>query len=108
MLALIPSTLVEWALYFGLLASGFFLFVAGNRLFGRDTGGKRLVIFAAGLVASLLGGFIIRALFTMGDASLTEWILGAAFLACGLGLLTVSFASKERVEKIFKSLLGSL
>ena len=107
MLAVIPGTLVEWAICLGLFVLGCILFVVGNLVFGRKTGGKRLVIFAAGAAGSILGCFMLREVFTKPDAPVIAAIFGVGLLIVSLGLIGASFASEERVEEAFKVVLRS-
>lgn len=107
MLAVIPGTLVEWAICLGLFVLGCILFVVGNLVFGRKTGGKRLVIFATGAAGSILGCFLLRESFSNPAAPVIAGILGGGSLIVSIGLIGASFASEERVEEAFKVVLRS-
>jgi hypothetical protein len=107
MLAVIPGTLMEWAICLGLFVVGCILFVVGNLVFGRKTGGKRLVIFAAGAAGCFLAWFLLREAFSKPDAPVIAAILGIGALVISIGLIGASFASEERVEEAFKVVLRS-
>lgn len=98
---------LELAIGIGVVAVGSVLYYFGNRLFGRKTGGKRLVIFAASIVFVLIGCFLLRLVFARSDASVITAMLGGIGLLLGFRLLFTAFASDESVEEAFKIVLRS-
>jgi hypothetical protein len=106
--------LVTILLYAGVVLGGALLYFVGNLVFGfQRHGGKRLIIFVVGAVATLGGGALAVAISKSGEPlgfGVVCLIMFALAIA-GLGLyaLWVSFfASPQKLKKVFDELLSCL
>jgi hypothetical protein len=104
-LAVIPSTLAEWGFWLAVLAAGYALYVLGNRFFGHECGGKRLVIFGVG-VGFCVGAYLLaNHLSKSAEPPVAGAIVCLTMGAIGIPLIFVSFASQRTVEKVFEAVL---
>ena len=109
--AVVIDSWAKLATYIVVALAGVLLYFVGCLVFrGRNEGGIRLVLFAVGILASVLGGAMVYHLWP--DLIIHNYpkallaFLGAIFLALGTALLFVSvFGSSQRVRKWFDAIL---
>lgn len=111
---MITEFLMTILLYAGVVLGGALLYFVGNLIFGfQRHGGKRLIIFVVGAIATLGGGALAVGLTRASDLS-GFGVVGLTFLAAvfggfGLYALWVSFfASPQMLNKLFDQLLSGL
>lgn len=107
MIAAIPGYILELAVGLAAVTVGCVLFFVGNRLFGRKTGGKRLVVFAAGIVGIITAYFLLRWAFSGSDAAVVAVLFGGACFLVSVGLLVAAFSPEERLQEAFNIVLRS-
>jgi hypothetical protein len=102
--------LVTILLYAGVVLGGGLLYFVGNLIFGfQRHGGKRLIIFVVGAVATLGSGALTVALAKAGELSAFGLICLTILGGLGLYALWVSFfASPQKLKKVFDELLSGL
>jgi hypothetical protein len=112
-IAVTPVTLKEWLICLAIIAVGWLIFAIGNRVFGRkNEGGKRLLLFVAGLAFGFLGAFLCRESWSAVEAEkypmALVFYLGVGSVAGGVYFFGASiFASGKALDEAFETLLRS-
>jgi hypothetical protein len=111
---MITEFFVTILLYAGVVLGGALLYFVGNLIFGfQRHGGKRLIIFVVGAVATLGGGALAVAITKSGEplgfgvVCLTLFAIAIA----GFGLYAlwmIFFAPPHKLNKLFDKLLDSI
>jgi ABC-type antimicrobial peptide transport system permease subunit len=101
-------------LYAGVILGGALLYFLGNLIFRfQRTGGKRLIIFVVGAVATLGGGALAVAITKidepLGFSAVCLLVLAVVMGIFGLNALWMSFfAPPHKLTKLFDKLLDSI
>jgi hypothetical protein len=106
--------LVTILVYAGVLLGGALLYFVGNLVFGfQRHGGKRLIIFVVGAVATLGGGALTVVITKSGEplgfGAVCLTLITIAIAGFGLYALLMSFfASPQKLNKLFDEILSGL
>jgi hypothetical protein len=111
---MITEFFVTILLYAAVLLGGALLYFVGNLIFGfQRSGGKRLIVFVVGAVATLGAGALTVAITKSGEPSGFGAVCLALFaiVIAGFGLYALwmsFFASPQKLNRLFDELLSGL